>query len=288
MSGTAAALGWVGVGGRAPRVGTRPPGDLTLGSLHRGLAILRLLAERGPMRADAIAAVLHLPLSTTYRYLRVLQSQGFVERCATGLYASGQLFGRAAQNRDAADHIQRLAEAVLLRLAQSTGEAVYLAVRVGTWALVLDRVEPTRWKRRVLPRGTLHPLHIGAAGTALLAFAEEHVLEKVLREIRASSEDAQRLRQRLLRVRATGVSVSHGEMRRGVSGVATPVLREGRPVCAICVAGPTARLKRALPRLCGLVRHAAEELGRTLRTYPKAWTTAEPGRAPQYRKGGLA
>lgn len=257
--------------------------EVSLDSLHRGLAVLRVLAERGPMRPDAIARAARLPVSTTYRYLRTLRREGFVERCGMALYASGPLFERAARRRDAADHLQRLAEPILFALARRTGETVYLSVRVGPRALVLDRVEAARWRGRALPRGALHPLHIGAAGTALLAFAGERVLRQVLRDVGADADAARALRRRLAHIRASGVSVSHGEMRRGVSGVATVVLRDGLPVCALCVAGPSARLKPALPRLCGLLRQAREELERKLSAYPKAWTATDPTETDTHR-----
>ncbi len=48
-------------------------------SLERGLEILGVLCDRGPLTVEAVASAVGIPLSTTYRYLTTLRSLGYVE-----------------------------------------------------------------------------------------------------------------------------------------------------------------------------------------------------------------
>jgi IclR family acetate operon transcriptional repressor len=238
------------------------------------------------MRADAIAQAVNLPLSTTYRYLQALRREGFVERCSAGVYGLGAVLPRAAWNQALRVHLHRLAEPILFTLARKTGETIYLAVPVGQFALVLDRVEFGFWRRRALPRGAVQLLHKGAAGRALLAFAGESVIRAVLEDLMLRGEERERFERGLAEIRSSRLSVSDGEIRRGVSGIAMPVLRDGVAVCAICVAGPTLRLKEAMPRICGLLRSAVQELEERLCAYPRAWVPEDPSGMGLQRRGG--
>ena len=64
-----------------PTARERPPEEASIDtSFARGLRLLLMVADRGEVRADELATVLEMPLSTVYRYVRTLAEFGFVER----------------------------------------------------------------------------------------------------------------------------------------------------------------------------------------------------------------
>lgn len=74
--------------------GSVPPGRDS--SFGKGLSVLaRVLTEDG-IRADALAAALDLPLSSTYRYLRTLREYGFVSEAEGAFRAGPRLPGRTS------------------------------------------------------------------------------------------------------------------------------------------------------------------------------------------------
>jgi len=59
----------------------RPPEEAAIDtSFARGLRLLLAVADRGEVRADDLAVILEMPVSTVYRYLRTLGEFGFVDK----------------------------------------------------------------------------------------------------------------------------------------------------------------------------------------------------------------
>ncbi len=113
-------------------------------SLERAVAILHVLADRqrqGARLADASAAT-GLSRSTTHRLLTTLVSLGLAEQDrASGCYFPGLVLlglGAAAANRDS---LAELAAPFAQELADRTGDTVYVAVRSGSMAVCVDRIE---------------------------------------------------------------------------------------------------------------------------------------------------
>ena len=58
-------------------------------SLQRGLRIINVVAERGPLHAKPLARRVGLPLPTTYHLLRTLVHDGYLARLDDGSYVLG-------------------------------------------------------------------------------------------------------------------------------------------------------------------------------------------------------
>ena len=146
-------------------------------------------------------------------------------------------------------------------------ETALLTAPAGRFAIGLDAIEPQRPVRLSYGRWRTAPMHLGASGKVLLAFLPQRAAERVLagvdHSLTASGRpvDVEQLRRELAEVRQRGVVVTRGELDRGVSGVAAPVLGpRGRLVAGLALVGPADRVGPGSERLSVAVREAASAI----------------------------
>jgi len=215
----------------------RPPEEAAEDtSFARGLRLLLTVADRGEVRADDLSLLLDMPLSTVYRYLRTLADFGFVDRHG-GQYRLGPklLIGTGAN----------VSSERLIRHVDETGETAVVVRRIGLSSICLHQIESDEPLRVTLEPGTMSPLHAGAPGRVLLAFAPSDVLDEVLAHelepVTAATPTELQLRDHLGDVVMTGMATSEGEFIDGSVAMAVPVFREDGIVGAIALIGPAFR-----------------------------------------------
>ena len=236
----------------------RPPEEAAEDtSFARGLRVFLTVADRGEIRADELSTLLETPLSTIYRYLRTLSEFGFVERQGAGYRLGSRLHVLGAGSTVSAEELIRVAEPVLVGLAESTGETAFIARRIGVAAVCLAQVGSPQSLRVVLEPGQAGPLHVGAVGAVLLAFAPPEVQDAALGDIPGGAD----IRASLAPVATEAVATDIGETFLGVTTVAVPIMRTDGIVAAVCVAAPTDRAgRRWLARTRGALRRAAADI----------------------------
>ena len=209
------------------------------------LALLRVLAERGPSTAASLARSVGIPRSTTYHLLSVMREDGFVVRLpeerrwslGPTAFSVGQAYLRH-------DPREALAQPLLIALADETGETAHLGVLHGVEVVYLLKESP----RRRLDAPTLITgigVHLPAATTASGRAMLAHLPSDQLRAL-MSTPDAfigrtghgpsslSTLRRRLGQERALGYAHEEGEVVEGYASVASAVLdRTGRPVASV-------------------------------------------------------
>ena len=243
----------------------RPPeeaGEDT--SFARGLRILLTVADRGEVRAEELALLLDTPTSTVYRYLRTLTTFGFVDR-RDGRYLLGPRLVIGSGTNVTSEQLIRVADPVLHYLVAETGETAVVTRRIGLAAVCLQQVESSQPLRVSLQPGSMSPLHAGAIGRVLLAFASPEIIEEViaggLDRVTPNTPDESVLRETLVETKEAGIARSEGELISGSVGIAAPIFRDGGIVGAVGVIGPKGR--------CGLawrarVMHLLPEAARTI------------------------
>lgn len=243
-------------------------------SLDRGLSLLEQIAASSEQDARSLASSVDLPLSTTYRYLRVLRDRGFA-RETDGYYEPGPAALALLGRHTTQAHLAELSPALLAAVVAELGETALLIVRVGVQALCLARSDPDKALRYSFGINELLPLHAGAGQRVLLAWAPDAVVDRVLSSpLHVYTErtlSVERLRASLPAVRQSGWAVSRGELEAGAVSVAVPVFLGGEVVCSIDVAGPESR--------CGSrewVQRVVSILGRTAATLTDALETRAP------------
>jgi DNA-binding IclR family transcriptional regulator len=245
----------------------RPPEEAAEDtSFARGLRLLLTVADRGEIRADDLAAILDMPLSTAYRYLRTLTEFGFVDR-HDGRYRLGPRLLIGTESSVSSELLTRHSDPVLRMLVEETGETAVVMRRVGLSAMCLHQVESREGMRVVLEPGGLSPLYAGAPSRVLLAFAPDEIVEEVigqgLEPITANTPSEDALREGLGRIRQEGIELSEGELITGSVAVAVPIFRQDGIVASLGAIGPVDR--------CGLtwrsrVRRLLRDGGQVLMT----------------------
>lgn len=214
-------------------------------TLARGLAVLAAIAERGEVRAGEVAAAVQLPVSTVYRYLRLLREHGFVvER--DGVYGRGPRFAGGETASDGHARLAQTAGPLMQRLTQLTGETVTLAVRVGaSHALCVHQTESPNAEHTGFRIGQTLPLHAGAGERVLLAFAPREVIQLALvGELERFTDNTPRrdeLARKIASTRSSWITTSRAEYVPGALAIAVPVAVDGEVVCSLTVSGPSAR-----------------------------------------------
>lgn len=210
-------------------------------SLQRGLRLVEVVVERGPMTARSMSDAIGIGLPTTYHLLRTLVHEGFLLRMPGGLYALGpQLHSAAEREKDAS--VVRVLREAMTELRDATAATAVVAELVGGHAVVTHIANSKKGPRPDLWIGMELPLHATALGKSVLEQVDDPT--RLLALTRAplesytwrTSVDPERLRVEL---EAPAVRAADGEFLYGVSCLAVPLAvppaRSGRPA-AISVA----------------------------------------------------
>jgi DNA-binding IclR family transcriptional regulator len=241
--------------------------------LDRSLAMLFELGDAaGPLPLAELARRADLPPSTAYRLVDGLEGHGLIERDDGGLALGLRILELARRIEDRlALSLLEPARGIMRELAHEHDETVLLTAPAGPYAIGIDSVEPPRTVRLSLGRWRVAPMYLGASGKVLLAFLPPRSAERVLagldHPVTAAGQTIELggLRRDPAEVRRRGVAVTHGDLDRGMSGVAAPVRPTGgRPIAGLTLAGPTDRLGRETDRLSQAVREAAGAIERAL------------------------
>jgi IclR family acetate operon transcriptional repressor len=277
------------------RTRTDDEGKPSFQVLERTVSILDLFDEERPeWSTTEVARALRLPVPTAHRILVALKRHGYVsqheetKRFRLGL-AALQLGDRAREVVD----LRGVAMPALRRLSTETGETALLTVLTPARdrSVCIERVEAPHPLRLSVQPGRQMPLHAGASQKALLASMREDEVERVIDKglehlCHATITDPQLLRDELATIRRRGWAGSFEETNLGVWGVAVPVQNpRGDVVCAVGIAGPSARLtaprvRDDIARVHGAAEDIAGALG--LRVAPvsatKSGITSKKGR----------
>jgi len=223
-------------------------------SVHRTILLVRTVAEyngRGS-RLSQIARKARLPIPTVHRILAALISEGFIEHDPMSkLYYLGiELYtlGIKAQQFAIRDKYRISLE----RIAQETGDSVYLVMRSGFDSLCIDLMDgeaPIRIMTYSI--GSRRPLGVGSASLALLAFLQDDEIETILeanklRYKKHNNMTVQKLRSLITLARKFEYSFLEGHFLKGVTSVGTPIFnRHGDIVAAVSVAAISERIDKA-------------------------------------------
>ncbi len=252
-------------------------------AVSRAIAVLKVFSDERPEWTLAeIGRALKLNKATAHRLLAALESEGLVARDPRGeAYRLGPeaivLGGRALR----ANTLRVAARPELEALARKTSETATLETLVGHDILILDEALSQRLVGGAPSIGTRWPAHATSTGKVLLAFgpkaAQASAARRTLPRFTANTiTSAARLRRELARARQAGCAIVREELEIGYVAVAAPAFdHDGRPVAAVCVGGPAARLTaRRLDEIAPLVKQAAASVSRRLGFRP-----SRPGRS---------
>ncbi len=257
------------------KTGTTSSAGAPVKSADRALALLDLVAERGPVGFGEIAEELELPKSSAHALLSTVEARGYLtfDR-ETRRYRLGTRIWQLAHSHHEIEDLRTLMKPVMDQLVKRTGETVQLAVLDGVSAVYLDVVESPHPMKLTSRAGTRLPAHMSAIGKSLLIGLDETEMRKRLGEVELveltshTITDLSELLAELDEARRRGYSTDNEEFAIGLRCVAMPVRDiDGKPVGAMSVSMPTPRYSRSVAAdarvaLADAVEEAARRLGR--------------------------
>ncbi len=239
----------------------------TFASLEKALDILALFdLGRTSFSAQEISDRLHIPLSTTYKYVDVLLKRGLLAKkpgsksigLGFTIFRLGSIFSAGFDQIDVAiPHMQSLLE--------KSGETIILTSIEGWNAICLERFEPQRLIKLSLERGRRLPLHAGASSKVLLAYQNSTFIDRYVKHqglqrlTRNTITTLSKLRIELKRARENGYITSESEVDEGAAAIAAPIFDHmGQLVAGLSIAGPSERLHaRSLIKIIAMVKAKA-------------------------------
>ncbi len=223
-------------------------------ALRKGLELLELLAEEGPMTLAQVERASGLNRTMSYRLLRVMGELGYVEHDPTrhqyevGLRLLG--LGAMAASRM---NLATVAGPFLDAVRAETNETVTLGVLAGKQVVYLEMRDGPHGSDMAIRFRGRDAAHSTSVGKAILAFLPEEVRENRVASLSPMPSvtpstiiDAVALEGDLLRTRERGYALEDEENAIGERGVGVPVLdAQGLPIAALGIAGPIDRIDLA-------------------------------------------
>jgi DNA-binding IclR family transcriptional regulator len=243
-------------------------------SAVRTMDILELLAEYSDgMPLKSICQKLDIPLSSMYNLVMTLQERGYLLRDErSGFYQLGSKISQLQVSYLANTNLLQLAQPVMQRLMDKTGETSSLAILQGTRVMYVHKLLGEGSQQLIGPGGTYRYAHANAGGKVLLAqltdseidnlFVDDYLPRLTPNTISCRSE----LKLALIEIQKQGVAYEDEEAVAGVWAVASCIFdRDGYTVAAISIVAPTERLgEKNYSNWDDLVKTAAIEISMKL------------------------
>lgn len=263
--------------------------EYTVAAVDEALGLLILVADHPGLGVTELAKRSGNTKARAFRLLSTLEQRAFVQRTGDpATYRLGHkslLLGLAAREQVSLVH---LAEKYMAQLGDRFNENVQVRVRDGLHSLCVARWITTHELRIRADIGQPRPLHAGASGKVLLAYAPEEIRQAVLStelERFTSSTILQRskLAQELAKVRAQGYAMSNSEVVADIVAVAAPVWDStGHANATLSIAVPASRVPQGgMEAMAREVVRSAIELSRELGYAPGAATGSNTESAPR-------
>lgn len=219
--------------------------------LDRGLRVLSLFTlEDRDWSVKEMAEALGIPLSSTYRIVRTLEAEGFLDSAdSRGAYRLGLRLLHLGFVVYSKLDVRQVALPAMERLAEEVGETAVLMIPRRQFAVCVENVEgsyPIRPKSIAV--GERRHYNCGAVALALLAYLPSEHREEILKEplprlTEHTLTSVGKIRERCGSIRETGVSYSKGEVFLGTAAVASPVFdARGDVVAAVALTGLVERI----------------------------------------------
>ena len=228
------------------------PGAPGTQTIQRASLLMRLLASRsrGGLRLADVVQNSGLEHPTAHRILKGLMAEGLVvQDAASRRYLLGPLvyeLGLAAAPQFSLPDICRPS---LERIAEKTGDTVFLTARSGNDSVCIDRREGSfPIKTFTLDVGARRPLGAGAGGLVLLMLLPEQAVEEIVRANAARFGSYNNLNVPLLlkalrRSRELGYALNDIHNTTGATTLSLPIVnRYGDPFAAISIGAISSRM----------------------------------------------
>jgi DNA-binding IclR family transcriptional regulator len=206
-----------------------------------------------------------LARSTTSRLLAALERTELLERDDNGLYVAGPLFVLHAALHNPWPQVARLAQPVLQRIGERTGETVHLGVARGESVVHIGQVESTYLLAARDWNQVDVPAHCSSLGKVLYAYDCLPLPSHEPEQRTDQTVGLATLRAQLEEIRHRRYATTFDELEVGLSAIAAPVEGRDGVIAALGISGPTARLQDRVDQIGRLLIEQSDELSALLR-----------------------
>lgn len=212
-------------------------------TLHRAADLIDFLVARGGLvRPQDMVGELGVPRSTIHRLCGSLVEVGLLHRDVTGAYGLGPRLVSWSMASNSAAEFAAMAQPLLRRLSEVTGEASSVSIARGAERICLAT---EHGRHALVPQqyvGMRRMLGFGPAGKVLLAHADPPTVVRVRAALVSHGRPVPSADE-LAAIRGQLWATSHDEQEVGLSGAAVPVFGPGGTViAAVALGGSSARL----------------------------------------------
>ncbi len=241
--------------------------------VKKAFLILNAISKNAQgLRISEISSTLDISKSTVHGIAAALEEQGAILRDPiTKKYTIGVTLmelGKAAYERI---DFKKIAKPIMEELMEQCQETVFLGIRNGSRATIVDIVESRKDFKITSPIGTSMPLQAGAVGKVFLALMNPKDSQKYLQLkplIRFTDNtiiDPEHYAEELKRVRKSGFATDNEEYISGVRAVAAPITPYGAYLPAIWVVGfKTSMSDKKIQTIVDQTRMAADRISKKL------------------------
>lgn len=245
---------------------TTKPGD-SVRAVGRALDILMAFtATDHELSAGELFKRVDLSRPTLYRLLHTLEESGFVVSFGEPQkFRLGPSVAHLAHVWSSSLDVSTVAQPMLRRIRDSSGESAALFVQQGAWRTCIAEmpsVQPLSFRRGV---GYRESIILGASGRVILAHSNIS-LEELTAFAKDSPVDVRKYAKELEAVRKLGYAVSRNELLQGAVAVAAPFFDgSGQVAGSIAIYGPAVRLHEPQIASCAaLLMAEAKTLSKAL------------------------
>lgn len=234
--------------------------------------LMELFARSGEaLSVREIVAAFGWPRSSAFNIVTTLVQEGYLyQPVARGGYYPTAKWMELARELSDSQPLPPSVHALLAGLCAETGETLFLAAPEGTSVVFLDVVESSADIRFIASIGQRLPIHVTAAGRAILAQYGEEERAKLYQRIHFQAFEKDTLtspglvEEAILAGQERGWHLNLGIYAPGVAGVAVP-LPLGSQRYAIALGGPVSRVEGREAEIGELLR---SRVGRYLKDLP--------------------
>lgn len=197
--------------------------------LDKARRLVATLAENRPMSPAQIADAIGIPRSTAYRLVEGLVAIDLVYPTTDDRFALSHRWLNLADAVTSARTEWAPVREALALLTERTGCTTFLTVPYQGQAMCTDWVRGRGIELLILTPGGTLPLHAGAAGRLLLAYADPAEIDRYLsaapfdRSTPYTLSTAEEIRADLELIRRRGYALSEEDVNLGVGAIGVPV-----------------------------------------------------------------
>ncbi|HJM51206.1 MAG TPA: IclR family transcriptional regulator [Alphaproteobacteria bacterium] len=218
-------------------------------AVERAARVLKVLSEDSDgMGVTEVAQRVQLGKSTTHRLLSSLSEADLVRvRPSSRRYTLGYgLLRLTAEWLNRID-VRTLALPHLRALRERSRETVSLNLKDGLERVAVERLDTSHEIRFVVDLGRPLPLHVGAAGKAMLAYMSEDEVGAAFDAAGLEARQRRKIGRDLAEIRQLGTAHTIGERVSGAGSVSAPIFsHEGLVVASVSVLCLESRLQKSV------------------------------------------